>query len=315
LLWLALKYQKPVRRKPSGLLRFRMCLLLAGSSLPALPHAPRAVTRAGIGATYFDSPAAPDNHLTDWGVLPRLVGKLGERLKVKESMAFGMSYGLRVCGVYKIVNAANGKTYVGSTVSLKGRIYQHLSYLRSGSHPNAHLQSAFSLHGEDSFSFVLLETCTKDDLLKCEQRHLDALKPDYNICTVAGNSLGFKHGPEAKAKMTKANLGNQRRLGKHHSEETKRLIGAKAALRRHTEERRAKISAALMGNRYSVGRTLSQEHRAKVSAALRNAWADGGCRNRQAVSERMRARWADPTWKEQQIKKLTAGKAAKRGLE
>ena len=236
------------------------------------------------------------------------------RFKVKESMAFGISYGLRVCGVYKIVNAANGKLYVGSSVNVENRIFKHLSFLRRGIHPNAHLQAAFSSYGEDSFSFVLLETCAKDELLKCEQHHLDALKPDYNICAVAGNSLGFKHGPEAKAKMTKANLGNKRMLGKHHTEETKRLIGAKAALRRHTEERRAKISAALMGNRYSVGRTLSQEHRAKVSAALRNAWADGGCRSRQVVSERMRARWADPTWKEQQIKKLTAGKAAKHAL-
>ena len=35
-----------------------MCLLLAGSCLPALPHAPRAVTRCGIGATYFDLPGS-----------------------------------------------------------------------------------------------------------------------------------------------------------------------------------------------------------------------------------------------------------------
>jgi group I intron endonuclease len=225
-------------------------------------------------------------------------------------MVFGMSFGKRICGVYKMVNTANGKLYVGSSTNIESRIRQHVYALRKGVHHNVHLRSAFSKYGERCFVFSLLEACAKDVLLACEQRHLDALSPAYNICAVAGNTLGYKHGAEAKLKMSQANAGNKRMLGKHHTEETKRLIGAKAAQRTPTDAQRAKISAGLLGNRNTAGKSLSPEHKAKVSAGLLGAWAT--CRSREEAAERLRANWADPVWKAQQAQKIREGKAAKR---
>ena len=230
-------------------------------------------------------------------------------------MAFGILYGLRVTGIYKIVNTANGKFYIGSSVQIESRIFKHLAQLRKSKHNNKHLQSAFALDGEDAFDFMLIETCSRADLLVREQHYMDTLKPEYNICRVAGNTLGVLHTPESRAKMSAANRDNTHMLGKRHTEETKRLIGALASQRRHTAEAKAKIAKAGIGNKSNTGRTLDPEHVAKVAAASLQMWngADSQAR-KDAASARSKARWADPVWKAQQGAKIKAGKAERLAL-
>lgn len=224
-------------------------------------------------------------------------------------MAFGILNGLRVCGIYMIRNMTNGKFYVGSSVNVESRIFKHLSALRRKVHKNAHLQAAFDHYGEAAFEYVLLEECEPEALLECEQRHINTLCPQYNICAIAGNTLGYRHTDIGRAKMAVVNAGNQRMLGKKHTEATKALIGALARQRTHTPEAKAKISASLKGNQYTAGKTLTNEHKAKVSQASIAMWAEDG--RRQAAAARSRARWADPVWKAQQAEKIRAGKAAR----
>lgn len=231
-------------------------------------------------------------------------------------MAFGILYGMRVCGIYKIRNTANGNVYVGSSVNVESRIFKHLSFLRRGDHPNGHLQAAFALYGEAAFEYELIEACNRDQLLTREQHHIDSLKPAYNICQVAGNTLGYRHTEEAKAKMAVVNKGNQRNLGKKHSEQTKRLISERASQRRHTDEAKAKIAKRAIGNKSNTGRSLPPEHVAKVAAASLRMWnGDDKEQRRQAAADRARARWADPVWKAQQAAKIKAGKAARLARE
>lgn len=226
-------------------------------------------------------------------------------------MKFGIAHGLRLAGIYKILNTASGKFYVGSSVNVESRIFKHLSFLRRSIHNNAHLQAAFTLYGEDAFEYSLIEACSPDQLLVREQHYLDTLQPSYNICRVAGNTLGVLHGPEAKRKMSAANMGNKRMLGKQHTPATKALLGALAAQRTHTPETKAKITAALQGNTYSVGRMLSKEQKVALAVHTQAQW-DSGTRSREATAERTRAKWADPEWKAQQSAKIKAGKAARR---
>lgn len=226
-------------------------------------------------------------------------------------MALAILDGMDVCGIYRIRNIINGGIYIGSTVNVAARIRKHLSFLRRGLHPNAHLQAAFTLYGEDAFVADVVETCDRGQLLVREQFYLDGLKPNYNICQVAGNTLGYKHTPESRAKMAVVNKGNQRHLGKKHSEQTKRLIGELASQRRHTDEAKAKIAKGGMGNKSHTGRTLPPDHVAKVAAASLRMWnGDDKEQRRQAAADRARARWADPVWKAQQAAKIKAGKAA-----
>lgn len=54
-------------------------------------------------------------------------------------------------GVYMIVNAINGKRYIGSSNNIKRRLKEHRQHLKSGTHDNQHLQSSYNQHGADNF--------------------------------------------------------------------------------------------------------------------------------------------------------------------
>lgn len=214
-------------------------------------------------------------------------------------------------GIYRITNTVNGKVYIGSSVNVEARWCKHLSGLRSGKHKNAHLQAAFSQYGEVSFLIEVLEFCDRHCLLKREQHYLDTIRPEYNILSVAGSSIGYRHDAIARQKMSQANMGNKRFLGRHHTAETKQKLSAAKVGTTLAPEHVSRIKEANRGNSHTLGHKLTSEHRAKVSSALQSQW-DGGTRNRDAAAARARARWADPAWKAQQSARIAQGKAAKR---
>lgn len=58
-------------------------------------------------------------------------------------------------GIYRIVNLANDKFYIGSAVNLERRWYMHRNRLNAGKHRNAHLQAAWSKYGEAAHGLPL----------------------------------------------------------------------------------------------------------------------------------------------------------------
>ena len=214
-------------------------------------------------------------------------------------------------GIYRISTPANGKSYIGSSVNIAQRVGQHFSNLRKGTHHNAHLRAAFAKYGEAAMHVEVLEQCPKEDLLVREQHYLDTLRPEYNLSPTAANTLGYRHTPEARAKMTAANKGNQRNLGKKHSEETKALIAAKALGRKQSEQQRARQSAMMRGNSNTLGMPLSESHKRKVGAASLASWEANPAR-RHVVSTTTKALWANPEWKAAQAARIKAGKAKAR---
>lgn len=107
-------------------------------------------------------------------------------------------------GIYEIVNLVNGKRYVGSAVDTRKRWQDHRSYLRRGAHHCHILQKAWRKYGEAAFEFRVLEICDPSELIVREQAAIDILKPEYNICPLAGSSRGVRHTAEARANMSAA---------------------------------------------------------------------------------------------------------------
>jgi len=60
-------------------------------------------------------------------------------------------------GVYRILNLANGRFYIGSTFRFKTRWPQHEYALRRGAHSNKALQSDFSESGTDAFAIEVVQ--------------------------------------------------------------------------------------------------------------------------------------------------------------
>ena len=91
----------------------------------------------------------------------------------------------KICGVYKITNAVNGKFYIGSSNNIKNRWYQHKKSLNEGIHGNIHLQNAWNKYGGQNFVFEILEECNPQHQFEREQFYLNNLNPfdnnGYNI--------------------------------------------------------------------------------------------------------------------------------------
>lgn len=152
-------------------------------------------------------------------------------------------------GVYAISNKVNGKTYVGSALSLRGRMLTHRSCLRRGTHDNTHLQRSWNRYGENSFRFDVLQTCSPDRLILCEQKWIDFLdsavrKHGYNLCPTAGSLLGHRHSEETRA------LYRKQRKGTVPVAATRAAAIANRGKKR-SPEIGAKISASQKGRKYS----------------------------------------------------------------
>ena len=169
----------------------------------------------------------------------------------------------KIQGVYRILNTINGKCYIGSSVNIKKRWYEHKRTLRKYESENVKLQNAWSKYGEPAFKFIIVEVVdgTKEDLYKKEQFYIDkfnSVRCGYNVSPAAGSNAGYKHSDEAKEKMSKIRTG---RKGKACSDETKAKISKANKGRKCTDETRDKLSKA------NIGRKCSDETRAKLVAA------------------------------------------------
>lgn len=158
--------------------------------------------------------------------------------------------------MYEIVNVLNGKRYVGSSVNISDRCYEHKRLLKHGTHHSQKLQNAWDKHGGTAFEFkpVLICGSTKEQLILYELLCFVALKPAYNIAPFPNSTLGVKHSPEVRA----ANSLRQR--GRKNSPDAIARTAEKNRGKKRTPEFCARISALMRG------RKASPETRLKISA-------------------------------------------------
>lgn len=92
-------------------------------------------------------------------------------------------------GVYRWINKINGKSYVGSSVSLGNRFndYYSLSSLTRKVKGSIIIYRALLKYGYKNFNLDILEYCKISVLIEREQYYLDHLKPEYNILKVVNN--------------------------------------------------------------------------------------------------------------------------------
>lgn len=107
-------------------------------------------------------------------------------------------------GIYRITHLSTGRSYIGSAVNIRRRARLHVNELHAGKHPNNKLRNSWGKYGPDAFSISVAELCDAAKLLATEQRYLDEEKPHYNLCPVAGSTLGLKWNAEAKQRAAVA---------------------------------------------------------------------------------------------------------------
>lgn len=108
-------------------------------------------------------------------------------------------------GIYQIQSILlPSRVYVGSAKNIRSRKLSHLNCLRNGKHANYILQAHCKKYGINDLVFTTLEPCSIDQLIPREQHYIDTLKPSFNICKRAGNTIGRPQSEETKRKRGEA---------------------------------------------------------------------------------------------------------------
>jgi len=109
-------------------------------------------------------------------------------------------------GIYWWNNLITSKSYVGSAISLDIRLRDYLSnrFLKKEALRNKSIiYKSLLKYDYNNYTLDVLEYCEPNMLIRREQHYIDMLKPEYNICLIAGSRLGTKHSSETLLKFTR----------------------------------------------------------------------------------------------------------------
>lgn len=182
---------------------------------------------------------------------------------------------VKFSGVYCIRNIINEKIYVGSAVNFYRRYLQHKHALLNNKH-NKRLQNFVNKYGMDCLYMSILEVCNIDLLLEREQYWINEFQSyekelGFNICPIAGSSLGAIMPDSHKKASKKRMLGNTYMTGKHHSDGTKLMLSeiSKSSWEEH-KNHRIEINKKIADKRKGIPQwedkphpLLGKEHPAK----------------------------------------------------
>ena len=147
------------------------------------------------------------------------------------STGTAIEYGSNSMWIYKITNLVNKKIYVGKTKeeSVQKRWNHHISKLRRNKHYNKHLQSAWNKHGEENFTFEVIEKFDPlfyfdiDNLERYWIKELDSMNPENGYNKTIGGDGGSTRSEETRKKMSEAQKGRQWQKGPDHPSFGKKL--------------------------------------------------------------------------------------------
>ena len=187
---------------------------------------------------------------------------------------------------------------MGSSVDLARRFSMYFSekvLIKELDKMNSQIYRALLKYGYSKFSLEILEYCEAEEVVNREQYYIDLLDPEYNICPIAGSSLGRKVSDETRAKLVRAHVGRdysgliehlaklkEANLGRKHSAETKDKIRASALGRKFSDETRIKLGGVSL----EVTDIETNETTFYVSAS--DAAAAIGC-DRKTIMSRVRS--------------------------
>lgn len=159
-----------------------------------------------------------------------------------------------ITGIYKILSPS-GKVYIGQSINIYKRwLYVYKNSKLTNRQPK--LYNSLSKYGWDAHQKEILEECSIEQLNEREtywkQYYLNQVNGDWNkvlFCDLHDQGSGPR-SDKTKQKISKSQLGNNYRLGKLLSNESK-----------------TKISNSKKGQKYGP---KSDEHKQKLSIALKN---------------------------------------------
>lgn len=177
----------------------------------------------------------------------------------------------KISGIYKIINKINGKFYIGSSIDIKSRFYNHKSQLNKNIHDNQHLQNAWNKYKKDNFDFIIIKLCESSNLIVEEQKELDIwVNKDecYNLSPSADVPMrGIPRSDEVKQKISLNQKGKPK-----WTEKQKKQMSIDRKGRKHSTEtikkfknRKSSFENIKKAQSKNIGRIYSEKHCKNIS--------------------------------------------------
>jgi len=165
--------------------------------------------------------------------------------------------------IYKIQSKVKPeRIYIGSAIYYKNRWADHKRQLRLKTHHNPKLQHHADKYGIDDLIFSIIEPCLPQFLIEREQYYINTLQPYFNVCKIAGSTLGRKMTEETKQKIIKANRG------KIIPEEVRRKMSIANKGRIQSEEWKKRRGLSIKGDKHpNFGRKMPEKTRQAIIKA------------------------------------------------
>lgn len=115
----------------------------------------------------------------------------------------------KICGIYRIENLVNHKSYVGQSIDIYERWYDHIWALNNKKHNNTHLIRSWHKYGFNNFKFTILERCSVDKLNEREiywVAYYDSYYNGYNQTKGGDGCLGKIWSDDEREKISRAIL-------------------------------------------------------------------------------------------------------------
>lgn len=173
-----------------------------------------------------------------------------------------------ICGIYMIKNKKTGQRYIGQSIHIYQRWYEHIKKSRF----NTYIDRAIKKHGADNFELkVICELEQDDDLLNEMEKYYvwkyNTYEDDFHYNLTPGGDFNPMKVSEIATKVSKALSGeNNPMYGKKHSEKTRKKM-SKAKSGENNPMKNPEIAAKISGKNNPNYGGISDEHREKISRA------------------------------------------------
>lgn len=128
--------------------------------------------------------------------------------------------------LYLVTNSATGKTYAGVTnhANINRRLSEHFYAAKNSVH-NGAFYRAIKKYGRNCFSIISISKYdNRQDAYAAEIKYIKNNKPKYNSTLGGDGARGHAADSRIAERNKELHLGNQYRLGKTHSHETRELL-------------------------------------------------------------------------------------------
>lgn len=119
-----------------------------------------------------------ERHLVNKDALYKLIWSTYYQKPYKELIG-RLSVSIKICGIYRITNLLDGRSYIGQSVDIGNRWAEHIkSSLGIGSIAHQKIHDAIAEKGIENFTFEVIEECDKSELSAKEKLWIKTYQSD-----------------------------------------------------------------------------------------------------------------------------------------